>query len=85
MNEAGIKVKCSVLAIWGGDDSFLPPNRSAMRLRKYLTDSNHRDFTIIKIFKNASHFLTVSGSSDEFVHGYLDLLTAVINPIFTDK
>jgi pimeloyl-ACP methyl ester carboxylesterase len=72
------KIRCPLLAIWGENDSFLPPRRSAMMLKKYLTGANHPDFEI-KIFENASHFLTVPGSRDEFVPGYLDKLVAWLN------
>ncbi len=68
------QIKCPVLAIWGQEDSFLPPNQSAMRLKKYLADSNHPDYEI-KIFQNASHFLTVPDSDTEFIPGYLDKMT----------
>ena len=68
------RIRCPVLAIWGQEDSFLPPNQSAMRLKKALAESNHRDYEI-KVFPNASHFLTVPGSVTEFVPGYLDTMT----------
>ena len=63
-----------MLAIWGQEDSFLPPNQSAARLKKYLMDSNHADYEVI-VFKNASHVLTVPGSREDFVPGYLDTMT----------
>ena len=72
------KIRCPLLAIWGENDSFLPPRRSAMRLKKYLTGSNHPDFEI-KIFKNASHFLTLPGTRDEFVPGYLAKMVDWLN------
>ena len=68
------KIRCPVLAIWGQQDSFLPPNQSSMRLRKVLAESNHPDYEIV-VFPNATHFLTVPGSATEFVPGYLDTVT----------
>jgi len=68
------KIRCPVLAIWGKEDSFLPSNQSAMRLKKALAESNHPDYEI-EVFPNASHFLTVPGSATEFVPGYLDTMT----------
>jgi len=66
-------IRCPVLAIWGQEDSFLPPNQSAARLKKYLMDSNHPDYEVI-VFQNASHFLTLPGSRSDFVPGYLDTM-----------
>jgi pimeloyl-ACP methyl ester carboxylesterase len=66
-------VRIPVLAIWGEEDSFLPPHQSAERLKKYLMDSTHPDYEVI-VFKNASHFLTVLGSRSDFVPGYLDTM-----------
>ena len=66
-------IRCPVLAIWGEEDSFLPPRQSAERLKKYLTDSNHSDFEVI-VFQNASHFLTLPASRSDFVPGYLDTM-----------
>lgn len=68
------RIRCPVLAIWGLEDSFLPPNQSAMRLKKALAESNHPDYEI-KVFPNASHTLTVPGSATEFVPGYLETMT----------
>jgi pimeloyl-ACP methyl ester carboxylesterase len=62
-----------VLAIWGQEDSFLPPNQSAARLKKYLIDTEHPDYEVI-VFQNASHVLTLPGSRSEFVPNYLDTL-----------
>ncbi|MFH1754934.1 MAG: CocE/NonD family hydrolase, partial [Candidatus Latescibacterota bacterium] len=67
-------IQCPLLAIWGQEDSFLPPQQSALRLGKELTDANHPDFAI-KMFPQATHFLTVPGSAAEFVPGYLDTMT----------
>ena len=66
-------IRCPVLAIWGQEDSYLPPNQSAARLKKYLTDTGHPDFEVI-VFQNASHFLTLPGSRSDFVPGYLDTM-----------
>lgn len=77
-------VRCPVLAIWGQEDSFLPPNQSAARLEKYLTDSKHPDYEVI-VFPNASHFLTVPGSRSEFVPGYLDTMVSWVGSHFDAK
>jgi len=66
-------IRCPVLAIWGQEDTFLPPNQSAARLKKYLMDSDHPDYEVI-VFQNASHVLTLPGSRSEFVPGYLDTM-----------
>jgi pimeloyl-ACP methyl ester carboxylesterase len=66
-------IRIPVLAIWGEEDSFLPPHQSAVRLTKYLKDSSHSDYEVI-VFKDASHFLTLPGSRSDFVPGYLDTM-----------
>jgi len=66
-------IRIPVLAIWGEEDSFLPPHQSAERLKKYLKDSSHSDYEVI-VFKDASHFLTLPGSRSDFVPGYLDTI-----------
>ena len=66
-------IRIPVLAIWGEQDTFLPPHQSAERLKKYLKDSSHSDYEVI-VFKDASHFLTLPGSRSDFVPGYLDTL-----------
>lgn len=68
-----VDIRCPVLAIWGEEDSFLPPHQSAARLKKYLMDSDHPDYEVI-IFQDASHFLTLPGSRSDFVPGYLDTM-----------
>jgi uncharacterized protein len=72
------KIRCPVLAIWGEEDSFLPPNQSAMRLRKALVESNHSDYEI-KLFPDATHFLTVAGPGSEFAPGYIETMTRWLN------
>ncbi len=72
------KVRCPILALWGENDSFLPPRRSAMMLKKYLTGANHPAFEI-KIFKDASHFLTLPGTGEGFIPGYLEKMVDWIN------
>ncbi|MFH2001880.1 MAG: alpha/beta hydrolase [Planctomycetota bacterium] len=67
------EIRCPVLAIWGEEDSFLPPHQSAARLKKYLADSGHPDYEVI-VFPNASHYLTLPGSRSDFVPGYLDTM-----------
>lgn len=47
------EIRCPVLAIWGQEDSFIPPNQSAARLKKYLIDTSHPDYEVI-VFPDAS-------------------------------
>ncbi len=71
-------IRCPVLAIWGEEDSFLPPQQSALRLRKALSESHHPDYEI-KIFPEATHFLTKPGSAAGFIPGYIDTMTVWLN------
>jgi len=71
---AAVAIRCPVLAVWGADDSFLPPRQSAARLEKMLSDAGHSDHTI-RIFDGAGHFLTTSGPDADFAPGYVELLT----------
>lgn len=71
-------IRRPVLAIWGGEDSFLPPHRSAARLRGMLSSANHPDYEI-EVFEGASHFLTRSGPTSEFVPGYIARMTTWIH------
>ena len=66
-------LKCPVLGIWGEEDTFLPPRQSAARLKKYLSDADHRAYTI-RIFPGAGHGLTCTESPAAFVPGYLDTI-----------
>lgn len=74
LSQTVAQVHCPVLGIWGEEDSFLPPRQSAARLEKFLLESNHRDHELI-VFEDASHTLTVSDATPEFVPGYLDTMT----------
>jgi pimeloyl-ACP methyl ester carboxylesterase len=67
------QIRCPVLAIWGAEDSFLPPGQSAARLRKYLAEARLPDCEI-RVFPGASLFLTVGSALDRcprlpFEHG----------------
>lgn len=68
------RVKCPILAIWGGMDNFVPPNRSAAGLRDTMESSTNKDVTI-KIIPDASHIMTVPGSMFEFADGYPGIMT----------
>ncbi|MGI9518260.1 MAG: alpha/beta hydrolase [Pirellulaceae bacterium] len=74
-------IQCPILAVWGEQDSFLPPHQSATRLTKFLADSGHADHQI-RIFPNASHFLTTAGPDTDFIPGYLELMTEWLNTRF---
>jgi pimeloyl-ACP methyl ester carboxylesterase len=78
------KIRCPVLAIWGEEDSFLPPNRSAARLKMYLAEANHQDFSTV-VLEDASHFLTVPGSKDEFAPGYLETMMSWVEHHAADR
>ena len=67
-------IRCPILAIWGEEDSFLPPVQSMARLKKSLDEMKHGEYKM-KIFPEASHFLTVKDSRTTFVSGYLELMT----------
>ena len=77
-------IRIPVLAIWGEEDSFLPPHQSAERLKKYLKDSSHSDYEVI-VFKDASHFLTLPGSRSDFVPGYLDTIVNWVGKRFSSE
>ena len=74
-------LRCPVLAIWGAEDSFLPPNQSAARLKKYFADSKHPDSDVI-VYANASHYLTKPNSPKEFVPNYLETMANWIHHRF---
>ncbi len=71
------KIKCPVLAIWGSDDSFVPPQRSMGLLKKTLNEAAHKDH-LLKIFPAASHYLTLGGISSPFAKGYINLVVSWI-------
>lgn len=66
------KVRCPVLAVWGENDEFLPPRRSAAFLKSCLSRAGHEDMTL-QIVPNAGHILTRGDS--RFADGFPDLLT----------
>lgn len=74
------KVRCPVLAVFGENDSWVPANLMATRLAQYLSTSGNRDFQV-KVFPGANHILTKTGSKgcDDFVPGYLELMTSWIH------
>lgn len=67
-------IRCPVLAIWGTEDSFLPPHRSAERLKKFLAASPSADVSVM-MFDGANHTLTIEGTQIEFVPGYFDSMS----------
>lgn len=79
IGEAGRR--CPVLAIWGEEDSFLPPRQSAARLGKYLEDSDWPDYELV-VFPGGSHTLTAPGSATNFVPGYFDTMATWIKTRF---
>lgn len=67
-------IRCPILAIWGSEDSFLPPHRSAERMKKFLAASASPDVSVI-MFDGANHTLTISDQRTEFVPGYFDSMS----------
>lgn len=61
------RIRCPVLAVWGEEDDYLPPRRSAAWLRANLTDAT--DATI-RIFPGGDHSLFEVGEPGTFVDGY---------------
>ncbi len=77
------KVRCPVLAVWGENDEFLPPHRSAAFLKSCLSRAGHKDATF-RIVPNASYILTRGGSGGDgrFADGFPDLLTEWLSQRF---
>ena len=71
------EIRCPVLAVWGEEDTFLPPVKSAENLKKALDEAGHRDFRI-RIFPGATHFLTPSSKTREFTPGYIEEVSSWI-------
>jgi pimeloyl-ACP methyl ester carboxylesterase len=76
------QVRCPVLAVWGEEDDFLPPHRSAAWLRDYLSRASNREVTL-RILPGADHSLFLIDSPEEFPPGYprllVDWMTAVVS------
>lgn len=68
------RVRCPLLAVWGENDDFLPPHRSAAFLKSCLSRAGHKDATF-RIVPNASHNLTTDGDDNRFVDGFPNVLT----------
>jgi pimeloyl-ACP methyl ester carboxylesterase len=68
------KVRCPVLAVWGENDEFLPPHRSAVFLKGCLRRAGHADATF-RIMPGATHILTRGEGDDKFVDGFLGMLS----------
>jgi len=75
------KVLCPVLAVWGENDEFLPPNRSAAFLKSCLSRAGHKDATF-RIVPSASHILTRGADDGRFADGFPDLLTEWLSERF---
>jgi len=78
------KVRCPVLAVWGENDEFLPPHRSAASLKACLSRAGHKDATF-RIVPNASHILTRGGGDGRFANGFPDLLTEWLSQRFAPR
>jgi pimeloyl-ACP methyl ester carboxylesterase len=92
------KVRCPVLAIYGGNDTSLPAEKNLPIIRRGLDVAGNRDVTI-KVFPRADHGLrtTVTGGPKEarerskarrpgdapdFAPGYLDLMAGWLTERF---
>ena len=75
------KVRCPVLAVWGANDTFVPPEKSARIWQAALTKAGNRDATI-KVFPDGDHSLIASKTgglketarAQDFVPEYFDTL-----------
>ena len=70
---------CPVLAIWGEDDRFLPPSRSAATLKHLLANQIQQLTT--EVIPNCSHILSRNGTTD-FHPDYLSILSTWFNKIY---
>jgi pimeloyl-ACP methyl ester carboxylesterase len=65
-------VRCPVLAVWGQEDDYLPPHRSAAWLRAILGDAGNDDVTI-QILPGGNHSIW-NDRANGFADGYPELL-----------
>ena len=73
-----------MLAVWGENDDFLPPHRSAAFLESCLSRAGHRDVTF-RILPNASHILTSDAGDGRFADGFPDVLTDWLSRRFAPR
>lgn len=66
-------VQCPVLAVWGEEDDFLPPHRSAAWLGAVLSDAGNTDVTL-RVLPGAGHSLTRADAPDTYAAGYPQML-----------
>lgn len=78
------KVRCPVLAIWGENDDFLPPHRSAAFLKDCLSRAGHKDATF-RVVTNADHNLARGGDNSHFAGEFLDVLTEWLSRRYASK
>jgi len=65
-------VRCPVLAVWGEEDDYLPPHRSAAWLGAILEDAGNDDVTL-RILPEADHAIW-NDRANAFAEGYPELL-----------
>jgi pimeloyl-ACP methyl ester carboxylesterase len=65
-------VRCAVLAVWGEQDDYLPPHRSAAWLGAVLEDSGNSDVTL-HIFPDADHSIW-NARANGFAQGFQGFL-----------
>jgi dienelactone hydrolase len=74
------KVKCPVLAVWGGLDTFVPVEKSVAVWRKSLAQAGNEDVTL-KVYPNGDHSLMTAKTGglkevprlNGFVPGYFEM------------
>jgi pimeloyl-ACP methyl ester carboxylesterase len=62
-----------VLAVWGEEDDFLPPRRSAAWLGANLSEAGNTDVTL-RILPDAGHTLAIVDAPDTYALGYPQML-----------
>jgi len=67
------QVRCPILAVWGEEDDFLPPHRSAAWLRANLSRAGNGGVTLL-ILPDADHSLLLLDTPEEFASDYPGLL-----------
>ena len=65
-------VRCPILAVWGEEDDYLPPHRSAAWLQANLKDAGNREVTL-RILPSGNHSMWDEVAQD-YAEGYPEIL-----------